>query len=160
MTVVKIKKAKRTKMCVIRRKLLFENYKSCLEAIQFENNINHLENNKININSLYKNYREFLRNNSKTQNRFKSEKRNVFTEEIDNIALSSNHDKRMQSNDSIETYAYETSKDLLNAKEEIKCNNIIKRLIIQKIINFDDVIKENIKGHNPSWPETSDHPEY
>ena len=65
MTVVKIKKAKHTKKCVIRRKLLFENYKSCLEAIQFENNINHLENNKININSLYKNYREFLRNNSK-----------------------------------------------------------------------------------------------
>ena len=160
MTVVKIKKAKHTKKCVIRRKLLFENYKSCLEAIQFENNINHLENNKININSLYKNYREFVRNNSKTQNRFKSEKRNVFTEEIDNIALSSNHDKRMQSNDSLETYAYETSEDLLNAKEEIKCNNIIKRLIIQKIINFDDVIKENIKGHNPSWPETSDHPEY
>ena len=51
MTVVKIKKAKRTKMCVIRRKLLFENYKSCLEAIQYENNINHLENNKINIDS-------------------------------------------------------------------------------------------------------------
>ena len=29
--------------------------------------------------------------------------------------------------DSIETDAYETSKDLVNEKEEIKCNNIIKR---------------------------------
>ena len=32
----------------------------------------------------------------------------------------------MQSIDSIETYAYGTSKNLVNEKEEIKCNNIIK----------------------------------
>ena len=31
----------------------------------------------------------------KTQQRFKSEKHNVFAEEINNIALSSNDDKRM-----------------------------------------------------------------
>ena len=33
----------------------------------------------------------------------------------------------MKSLDSIETYAYGTSKDLVSKKEEIKCNNIIKR---------------------------------
>ena len=33
----------------------------------------------------------------------------------------------MQSIDSIETYAYGTSKDLVSDKEEIKCSNIIKR---------------------------------
>ena len=33
----------------------------------------------------------------------------------------------MQSNDSIETYANGTSKDLVSEKEEIKSNNIIKR---------------------------------
>ena len=33
----------------------------------------------------------------------------------------------MQSIDSIETYAYRTSKDLIRDKEEIKCNNTIKR---------------------------------
>ena len=33
----------------------------------------------------------------------------------------------MQSIDSIETYAYGTSKDLVSEKEEIKCNNIRKR---------------------------------
>ena len=32
----------------------------------------------------------------------------------------------MQSIDSIETYAYGTSKNLINEKEEIKCNSIIK----------------------------------
>ena len=26
------------------------------------------------------------------------------------------------------------------------------------MINFDDVIKENIKGHNPNWPEVRDYP--
>ena len=32
----------------------------------------------------------------------------------------------MQSTDSIETYTYGTSKDLVNEKKEIKSNNIIK----------------------------------
>ena len=32
----------------------------------------------------------------------------------------------MQSNDLIQTCTYETIKDLINEKEEIKCNNIIK----------------------------------
>ena len=57
----------------------------------------------------------------KTQQRFKSERHNVFTEEINKIALSSNDDKRMRSFDLIETYAYGMSKD------EIKCSNIIKQ---------------------------------
>ena len=33
----------------------------------------------------------------------------------------------MKSIDSIETYAYGTSEDLVSEKEVIKCNNIIKR---------------------------------
>ena len=41
------------------------------------------------------------------------------------IALSSK-DKTMQSIDSIESYAYETSKDLVSEKEKIKCSNIMK----------------------------------
>ena len=62
----------------------------------------------------------------KARQRFKSERLNVFTEENNNIALSSNNHKRIQSIDSIETYAYGTSQDLVSEKEEIKCNNIIK----------------------------------
>ena len=108
MTVVKIKKAKGTNRCVIKRKLKVENYK----------------------NPYKRKHKEFIKNNKlrlKTQQRFKSERHNVFTEEINKIALSSNDDKRMQSIDSIETYAYGMSKDLVSEKEEIKCNNIIKR---------------------------------
>ena len=33
----------------------------------------------------------------------------------------------MQSIDSIETYAYGKSKNLVSEKEEVKCNNIIKQ---------------------------------
>ena len=57
-------------------------------------------------------YKEFIRSNksiSKTEQRFKSEKHNVFTEITNKIALSSNDDKRMQSIYSIETYLSGTS---------------------------------------------------
>ena len=71
-----------------------------------------------------------IRNNKsilKTQQRLKSRRHNVFTEEIDKIALSSNDDKRIQSIDSIETYACGTSKDVVSEKEVITCNNIMKQ---------------------------------
>ena len=60
----------------------------------------------------------------------------------------------MQSTDLIETYAYGTSKDLVSDKEEINCNNIIKRY---KNDWFDNVAKENVKEHNPNWPQILDH---
>ena len=63
----------------------------------------------------------------KTQQIFKRESHNIFSEEISKIDLSSNDDKRMQSIDSIETYAYGMRKDLVREKEDIKCKNIIKR---------------------------------
>ena len=47
----------------------------------------------------------------------------------------------MQSLDSIETYAYETRKDLVSDKEKTKCNKTI-----QKMIDFDDVVRELIKN--------------
>ena len=120
------KKAKSTKKCVIKIKLKFGNYKNCLEATQLVNKINYLEKNKIDMDSI----KEFIKNNKsilKIQQRFKKERHNVFTEEINKIALSSNDNKRIQSIDLTETYAYGKSKDLVNDKEEIKCSNIIKR---------------------------------
>ena len=39
-------------MCVIKRKLKLGNHRSCLETTKLENKINHLEKNKINIDSL------------------------------------------------------------------------------------------------------------
>ena len=63
----------------------------------------------------------------KIQQRFISERHNVFTEEINKIALIINDDKRMQSIGSIETYACGTRKDLVSKKEKIKCSNTIKQ---------------------------------
>ena len=62
------KKAKSTKKCVIKQKLIFKNYKVCLF------------NNK----TVYR-----------SQERFKSYY-DVYTEEANKIALSSNDDKRLQ----------------------------------------------------------------
>ena len=79
---------------------------------------------------LHKNHKEFIKDNKlilKTQQRFTSERHNVFTKEINKISLSLNHDKRIQSIDLIETYAYGTSKVLVSEKGEIICNNETKR---------------------------------
>ena len=89
------------------------------------------------------------------QQSFKSERQNVFTAEINKIALNSGDDKRMQSIDLVETYAYGTRKDLVSDKEDIKCSNIRKRC--KKMINFDGVVKENIKKHNPNEPQIPNH---
>ena len=43
------KKVKGIKKCVIKRKLMFENYKNCLKATELDNKMNYLEKNKINI---------------------------------------------------------------------------------------------------------------
>ena len=83
--------------------------------------MNYLERNKINIK---RNHEEFIRNNEsilEREQRFKSERHNVFTEEINSIALSSNDDKRMQSIGLIETYSYGMNRDLVSEKEEFKC---------------------------------------
>ena len=45
----------------------------------------------------------------KPQQRFKSERHNVYTEEINKIAFSSNDDKRLQTFDNITSYPYGTS---------------------------------------------------
>ena len=55
------KKAKGTKKLVIKRKLKFEDYKNCLEAAQIGNEINHLEKNKIDVDSLKEDHKEFIK---------------------------------------------------------------------------------------------------
>ena len=76
------KKEKGIKKCVIKRKLKFENYKNCFEKTQLENKIHYLEKNKVGIDNIKKDLEEFIRNNKsilKIQQRFKSERHNVFT---------------------------------------------------------------------------------
>ena len=61
---------------------------------------------------MFKNYKDFLFNNKiilKSQQRFKSNHHNVYTEEVNKIALSSNDDKRLQTFDKVTTYPYGTN---------------------------------------------------
>ena len=77
-----VKKSKGRKKCVIKRQLMFENYKDCLL------------NDKVIL---------------KSQQRFKSDHYKVYTEENNKIALSSNDGKRLQTYDKITTYPYGTN---------------------------------------------------
>ena len=76
---IEMKKAKGTKKCVANKMLRFEDYKKCL----FDNG-------------------EGL----KSQQRFKSENHEVYTENINKIALSCNDDKRIVTTDRITSYPY------------------------------------------------------
>ena len=73
------KKAKGTKKCVIKRMIKFNDYKNSIlngEAVL------------------------------KSQQRFKSKRRDVYTENINKITLSSNDDKRLIALDKITSYPY------------------------------------------------------
>ena len=101
----------------------------------------------------------------KSQQRFESDHHNVYTEEINKIALSSNDDKRLQISDGIKTYQYGTNafkvcqskmlmiKDLLF--EKLQLNSVTTINI--KMINFDNYVNENKTKHK-NWPCIPDHP--
>ena len=58
-------------------------------------------------------YKDCLFNNRtvyRSQQRFKSYYHDVYTEEVNKIALSSNDDKKLQTSDRITTYPYGTSR--------------------------------------------------
>ena len=61
---------------------------------------------------MFENYKDCLFNDKtilKSQQRFKSDCRNAYTEQINKIALSSNDEKRLQTFDKITTYPYGTN---------------------------------------------------
>ena len=94
-----IKKAKGTKKCIIKRDFMFDN---CKESL-FDYNI-------------------IL----KSQQRFRSDHHEVYTEEVNKIALSSYDDKRLQTYDRITTYPFG-----LNAFKVCKSD----MLLLEKITN-------------------------
>ena len=102
----KHKKARGTNKCIIKRELRFENY------------------------------RESLLNNEtilKPQQRFLSDYHEVYTEEVNKIAISSNDDKRLQTFDGIMTYPYGSNafkvceSEMLTKKKVIPLNCITTR---------------------------------
>ena len=73
------KKAKGTKKCVIKRMIKFNDYKNCLSNVEVV---------------------------LKSRQRFKSKGHDVYTENVNKIALSINDDKRIVSSDKITSYPY------------------------------------------------------
>ena len=99
------KKAKETKICVIKREIMFENYTDLL----FNNNT-------------------ILR----SQLGFKSDHHNVYTEEINKIALSSNDDKRLQTSDRITTYPYGTNAFKVCESEMLMAKDLFFEKLLMK----------------------------
>ena len=88
---------------------------------------NDIYKNKVNTERLRQQHHESMKNDKsllKTQQIFKSERHNVFTEKVNKIALSVNDNKRIQLIDSVETYAYVTSKDLICKNQKTKFINV------------------------------------
>ena len=116
------KKAKDTK-CVIKQNFKFKVYKNCLEAKKHDNEINFLGKYDTEVDNLRENHKEFVKSNKiilRSQQRFQSERNNLYTKEVNKIALCANDDKSIQSVDSIEICAYGTKKDILHKNKEIK----------------------------------------
>ena len=91
------KKDKGTKKCVIKGRLMVKNYKDCL----------------FNDKTI-----------PKPQQRFKTDCHNVYTEQINMIALSSNDDKRLQTFDKITAYPYGTNAFKVCEREFQRNSNI------------------------------------
>ena len=81
------KKAKGTKKCIIKKMIKFNDYKKCL----------------LNDEVIFK-----------SQQRFISKKRDVYTENINKIAVSNNDDKRIVSSDKITSYPYRYKGKIVN----------------------------------------------
>ena len=61
----------------------------------------------------------------KSQQSFKIDYHEIYTEEINKIALSSNDDKRLQTSDRIKTYPYGTNAFKVCESEMLKCKRLI-----------------------------------
>ena len=70
----------------------------------------------------------------KSQHRFKSDHHNVYTEEINKIALSSNGDKGIQTADEITTYPYGMKlNDNISENEMLRKRSELLRIEVQKL---------------------------
>ena len=102
----------------------------------------------------------------RSQQRFKSYNHDVYTEEVNKIALSSNDDKRPQTFDGITTHPYGTNVFKVCENEMLVVKNLFFEKLLQssvttiniKRINFNNYINENKTKHNKNWPYIPDHP--
>ena len=115
------KKAKGTKKCVFKRKILFNNH----------------------VDSLFKN--DVL---LRQQHRFRSDHHKVYTEEANKIALSSNDDKRIRAFDKVTTYPYGTNVFMLCENEMLLKSKFSDKLNSesQSLINESQVLRSEAQS--------------
>ena len=83
----------------------------------------------------------------KTLQRFRCQKHYVFREKINKISLSVDDDKRIQSINSMKTYAYKTNKEINQKKKKqiYQYNETIQKLM--KHVTIDNIKKNLISPH-------------
>ena len=84
---------------------------------------------------MFENYKDCLLNDRvilKLQQRFKSDYHDVYTEEVNKIALRSNDDKRLQIFDRIKTYPYGTNAFKVCESEMLNDQKVFLRNMYKK----------------------------
>ena len=90
----------------------------------------------------------------RSQQRFRSYRHKVYTEEFNKIALSSNDDKRIQTFDKVTTYPYSTNvfmlceNEMLLKKNKVMCDQVKHRLgmadYLSMLKNHYKILKSDI----------------
>ena len=70
--------------------------------------------------------------------------------------MSANDDKRIQSIDLVETYAYGTNEERIQKKKAIICNKILKQN--KKWLTVITLQEKKINKNDLNWPQFPDHP--
>ena len=95
---------------------------------------------------MFKNYKDYLFNDKfilKLQQVFRSDHQNVYTVEINKIALSSNDDKRLQTFDRVTTYPYGTNAIKVCQSEMLKVFEAKAKLkMLSKECESETYVKE------------------
>ena len=84
---------------------------------------------------MFQNFKDCLLNNKtvyRSQERFKNYNRDVHTEEVNKIALSNNHDQRIQTVGGVETYPYGTNAFKVCENEMLIIKDLFFEMVLQQ----------------------------
>ena len=84
---------------------------------------------------MFQNFKDCLLNNKtiyRSQERFKSYNHDVYTEEVNKIALSSNDDNRIQTFDGTETYPFGTNAFKVCETEMLMIKDLFFEMVLQQ----------------------------
>ena len=84
---------------------------------------------------MFQDFKDYLLNNKtvyRSQERFKSYNHDVYTEEVNKIALSNNDDQRIQTVDGVETYPYGTNAFKVCESEMLIIKDLFFEMVLQQ----------------------------